>query len=69
MNVLEKIKSELKENPNNFIIVNKWNKRIYKKYEFELFNYSEDLIEKEIQKRTENFFTDFVDVKDAATGV
>lgn len=64
MNVLEKVKSELKENPNNFIIIKKWNRKIFQKYKFDIFNYIENTIEKKFKdKNIEDFTKDFVDIK------
>lgn len=65
MNILEKVKSELKENPNNFIIIKKWNKRIFQKYKFDIFNYIENTIEKRFKdKKTEDFTKNLVNIKD-----
>ncbi len=65
MNILEKVKSELKENPNNFIIIKKWNKRIFQKYKFDIFNYIENTIEKRFKDRkAEDFTKNFVNIKD-----
>jgi transposase len=65
MNILEKVKSELKENPNNFIIIKKWNKRIFQKYKFDIFNYIENTIEKRFKdKKAEDFTKNFVNIKD-----
>ena len=64
MNVLEKTKSELKENPNNFIIIKKWNRKIFQKYQFDIFNYIENIIEKKFKdKSIEDFTKDFADIK------
>jgi len=65
MNILEKVKSELKENPNNFIIIKKWNRRIFQKYKFDIFNYIENTIEKRFKdKKAEDFTKNFVNIKD-----
>jgi len=65
MNILEKVKSELKENPNNFIIIKKWNRKIFQKYKFDIFNYIENTIEKRFKdKKAEDFTKNFVNIKD-----
>lgn len=61
MNILEKVKSELKENPNNFIIIEKWNRKVFQKYKFDIFNYVESTIEKNFEGI--NFIKDFTNIK------
>ena len=35
---IKKIKQEIKSNPNNWIVIKKWNYKIFNKYKISLFN-------------------------------
>ena len=59
--LFKEIYPQIKPNPNNFIIIKKWNKRLFKKYKFKI----SDAIEKEIDLQLKNkcnskFFNNFV---------
>ena len=60
--LFKEISSQIKLNPNNFIIINKWNKRIYKKYQIKLFNAIEKEIELQLIKKFNNFFDNFTKI-------
>lgn len=42
---INKIMPGLKDNPHNYVIIQKWNSRIYHKHARELFNYIENFME------------------------
>lgn len=41
---------KIKKNPNNWIIIKKYNNRIFQKNKFKMFNLIETIIESEMQK-------------------
>lgn len=61
MNIIDEYKSKIKENPNNYIIVKKYNNKVFNKYKKDLFEWFENEFEKNISllidKYTENFAT------------
>ena len=64
-NLCQKIKSELKSNPNHWPIVDKWNyKFVYNKYKFQLFQTIEEEIEKEIPKYVDFTIKNLVNIKE-----
>lgn len=63
--LLYKIKKELKPNPNNWIIVNKWNyKYVWNKYRYKLFELIQYEINKELPLYIERTINQFVNIKD-----
>lgn len=52
---------ELKPNPNQWIIIKKWNYRIFKKHEKELYVLIDNYITELIQKEIEEFFKKFTE--------
>ena len=46
----------IKPNPHHYPIIDKWNWRIYKKHQFEIFEYINGLIEKEVSNISFNNF-------------
>lgn len=64
-NLCQEIKSKLKPNPNNWIIIDKWNyKFIYNKYKFQLFQTITKEIEKEIPKYIDSTIKSLANVKE-----
>ncbi len=49
--LFKEIYPQIKENPNNWPIIKKWNRIIYNKYKFDLFNALEEEIELQLKKR------------------
>ena len=47
-------KDKFKPNPNNFIIVDKWNRRAFKTYEYEIFDYISECIDEMIIEACHN---------------
>lgn len=61
----QEIKSQLKPNPNNWIIVNKWNSKfVWNKYKFQLFHTIEAELEEEIPKHIDSSIKNFVSIKE-----
>ena len=49
--LFKEIYPQIKQNPNNFIIIKKWNKRLYNKYEFNLFKAIEEEMELQLEEK------------------
>lgn len=65
MSAIESCKNELKDNPFNYPIIHKWNKRVVYKYRFQLFDEIESIIEKNFKPYD---FSDFVTVDEVVAG-
>lgn len=64
-NLCQKIRSQFKPNPNNWIIVKKWNyKFVWNKYKFQLFQTMMKELEKEIPKNIDLSIDNFVNIKE-----
>ena len=64
-NLCQEIKSKLKPNPNNWIIVNKWNyKFVWNKYKFQLFQTMIAELEEEIPKQIDFSIKNFVNIEE-----
>ena len=49
--LFKEIYPQIKQNPNNFIIIKKWNKRLYNKYKFNLFKAIEEEMELQLEEK------------------
>ena len=64
-NLCQKIKFQLKTNPNNWIIINKWNyKFVWNKYKFQLFQIMTKELEREIPKYIDSMIKNLANVKE-----
>ena len=64
----QEIKSQLKPNPNNWIIVNKWNSKfVWNKYKIQLFHTMEAELGEEISKYIDSSIENFVSIKEIKT--
>lgn len=59
MTVLEEFKSKTKENPNGYIIIDKYNYRVFCRYRAKIFNYIYQELEKNWDSIIEDYFKDF----------
>ena len=57
------IKSKIKSNPNHYPIIDKWNHKIWKQYEFKLFQILCKEIEERQKECLKNYYDNFVDIK------
>ena len=58
--LLKEISLQIKQNPNNFIIVKKWNKKIFDKYKYKLYFALEEEIELHFPQTSS--FDNYIDV-------
>ena len=57
--IIDEFKSKIKSNPNHFIIIDKYNRRIFNKYKYNLFPIIEKYINKFIESKiTSKYFFD-----------
>jgi len=64
----QEIKSQLKPNPNNWIIVNKWNSKfVWNKYKIQLFRTMEAELGEVIPKYIDSSIKNFVSIKEIKT--
>lgn len=68
MTIIDEFKSKTKENPNGYIIIDKYNYRVFNRYRVKLFNYFYEQLEKQWDSIIEEYFKNFTDVIDAAAG-
>ena len=57
--LFKEIYPQIKPNPNNFIIIKKWNKRLFEKYKFKIFPLIEKQIDLQLKIKPE-FFNNFI---------
>lgn len=57
--LLKEISLQIKLNPNNFIIIKKWNRRLFEKYKFKVFYAIEKQIDLQL-KYKQKFFNNFI---------
>lgn len=55
---------KVKSNPNNFPIINKWNRRLFNKYRYDIFNDIESMIDIELLLNIDLFLDNLVSIKD-----
>ena len=60
--LIKKIKLQIKPNPNNFLIVKKWNNNIFQKYKTSMFQAIEEEIELQLKLEIKESFNNFVEV-------
>ena len=53
---LKEVSLQMKSNPNNFIIIKKWNRRIFKKYKFKIFHAIEKQMDLQLNKNINKIF-------------
>ena len=64
-NSCQEIKSKLKPNPNNWIIVDKWNRKfVWNKYKFQLFQTMIKELDREIPKYINSTIKNFINIKE-----
>ena len=64
--LLKEISLQIKQNPNNFIIIKKWNKIIFDKYKYELYSALEEEIELQFHRYllfNNYLFDNYIDVR------
>ena len=49
--LFKEIYPQIKQNPNNWPIIKKWNRKIYNKYKFDLFNALEEEMELQLKEK------------------
>lgn len=57
-----------KPNPNGYVIINKWNWRIYKKHQMEVFDTLEDVFEEMLSQEISKSYDMLGNTKDIAEG-
>ena len=55
--LFKEIYPQIKQNPNNFIIIKKWNRRLYNKYKFNLFKAIEEEMELQFEEKFKESLT------------
>ena len=61
--LFKEIYPQIKENPNNWPIIKKWNRIIYNKYKFDLFNALEKEIELQFFTKKDFIINNLVNIK------
>lgn len=61
--LFKEIYPQIKENPNNWPIIKKWNRIIYNKYKFDLFNALEEEIELQFFTKKDFIINNLVNIK------
>ena len=54
----------IKSNPNNFIIIKKWNNKILQRNKFNIFMILDEYITEEIGNKMKSMFNDFANIKE-----
>lgn len=60
--LIKKIKLQIKPNPNNFLIIKKWNNNIFQKYKISIFQAIEEEIELQLQLKLKENFDNFMEI-------
>ena len=64
MSAIESYSKEIKENPYNYPIIYKWNRKVFNKYKYQIF----EEIDNNLKSYNFDFYFDFVNVNDVVAG-